>query len=313
MRTDRDIDSFGAEPTPIALIGFGEAGAALAQGWGEAGVGVALRAFDIKTTGADNALASAMWDRYGAAGVTGANTVSDATRGTRAVFSLVTADSAHDAARAVAEEIPEGTFYFDCNSCAPGTKQASATVIEAAGGRYVDTAIMSPIHPKLHASPMLVSGPHARRAKALMAGLSMTVRVVEGDVGRASSIKMIRSVMVKGIEALTLECILSAVEAGVAEEVVASLDASMPGWDWAARAAYNMERTTTHGIRRAAEMREVVRTVADLGIAARMTPATVAWQQAMGDLGLTGTPEDYQHRAEAILAALGNAQMEDTP
>jgi 3-hydroxyisobutyrate dehydrogenase-like beta-hydroxyacid dehydrogenase len=140
-----------------------------------------------------------------------------------------------------------------------------------------------------------------------MDSLGMDVRVIEGDVGRASSIKMIRSIMVKGIEALTLECLLSAVAAGVEDEVIASLDASMPGWDWAARAAYNMERTTTHGARRAAEMREVVTTISDLGLPARMSPATVVWQQNMGDLGLTGRPEDYQNRAKAILAALGNA------
>ncbi|MEC7763556.1 MAG: DUF1932 domain-containing protein [Pseudomonadota bacterium] len=313
MRTEPDIHADGATGAPIAILGFGEAGSAIAEGWREAGLDLSLVAYDLKTAGPDQAAARAMKARYNALGVTGAPILRDALPGARAIFSLVTADAAHDAARAVARDMPEGVFYFDCNSCAPETKRASAALIENAGGRYVDTAIMSPIHPKKHASPMLISGPHALRAKSLMGALGMNARVIEGDVGRASSIKMIRSIMVKGIEALTLECVLSAVTAGVEDEVIASLDASMPGWDWAARSAYNMERTTTHGIRRAAEMREVVRTVADLGLPARMTPATVAWQQNMGELGLTGTPEDYQHRAKAILAALGNAQMEDTP
>lgn len=296
---------------PIVLLGFGEAGSALAEGWRDAGLGLSLIAYDIKTARPDTEAARAMQARFAACGVTGALALRDALPGTRAIFSLVTADAAHDAARAVAQNIPEGAFYFDCNSCAPETKRASAALIEQSGGRYVDTAIMSPIHPKKHASPMLVSGPHARRAKAVMDGLGMDARVVEGDVGRASSIKMIRSIMIKGIEALTLECVLSAVTAGVEDEVVASLDASMPGWDWATRASYNMERTTTHGIRRAAEMREVAKTISDLGLPARMTPATVAWQQDMGDLGLTGTPDDYQHRAKAILAALASTQTEE--
>ena len=92
--------------------------------------------------------------------------------------------------------------------------------------------------------------------------------------------------------------------AGVDGEVLASLDASFPGFDWPARAAYMMERTTTHGIRRAAEMREVAKTVADLDLPDGMARAITGWQQLMGDLGLPPGPGDYAARADAILAAL---------
>ena len=85
---------------------------------------------------------------------------------------------------------------------------------------------------------------------------------------------MLRSVMVKGIEALTAECFLAARKAGVADEVAASLDASWPGTDWAARADYNLGRMREHGLRRAAEMEEVAATLEALGEGSDMARAT---------------------------------------
>jgi len=91
---------------------------------------------------------------------------------------------------------------------------------------------------------------------------------------------MIRSIMVKGIEALTWECAAAADKAGVLDEVMASLDASEKDWGWARRTAYNRERMETHGLRRAAEMEEVVRTLRDLGVDPVMSEGTVKLQRA---------------------------------
>jgi hypothetical protein len=92
---------------------------------------------------------------------------------------------------------------------------------------------------------------------------------------------MIRSVMVKGIEALTAEMIQAAEAAGVTDEVLASLDASDKAMPWRARAAYNVERMVTHGLRRAAEMAESATTLAELGVEPVMTAGTARRQQAM--------------------------------
>lgn len=298
-------------PCHVTLIGFGEAGAALAEGWTEIGIGADVQAFDLKAASTDNAVSDAMWDRFGAFGVTGHDRIDRALSGADAVFSLVTADQALAAAKAAAPHLGRDVLYFDCNSCAPSTKQAARDAVEAHGARYVDTAIMSPIRPKRHEAPLLIAGPHLADGATTMNALGMSPDLAGDAVGMASATKMLRSVMIKGLEALTLECLLAAREAGVDANVIASLDGSMPGWDWAARAAYNMERTTTHGTRRATEMRDVVRTVEDLGLTPRMAAATVEWQQDMGDLGIRfearpGT-DSYQDRADAIRDALRNA------
>jgi 3-hydroxyisobutyrate dehydrogenase-like beta-hydroxyacid dehydrogenase len=170
-----------------------------------------------------------------------------------------------------------GALYFDMNSVAPDTKRAAALAVEAAGGRYVDVAVMAPVEPARLAVPLLVSGPHADDGAAALSEFGFSnVRVLPGDIGRASSVKMIRSVMVKGIEALTAEMMLAGEAAGVSGDVLASL-----GGDWSSKAAYNIERMTTHGLRRAAEMEEVAKTLVALGIDPVMTRGTVQRQREM--------------------------------
>jgi 3-hydroxyisobutyrate dehydrogenase-like beta-hydroxyacid dehydrogenase len=110
--------------------------------------------------------------------------------------------------------------------------------------------------------------------------------------------------MVKGFEALTAECLLAARRAGVEGDVLASLQASDPGWNWQDRAAYNLERMMVHGARRAAEMKEVALTLCDLGLPNGMARATVDWQARLAALGLDGGPDDLADRADRILGRL---------
>jgi 3-hydroxyisobutyrate dehydrogenase-like beta-hydroxyacid dehydrogenase len=219
----------------------------------------------------------------------------------------VTADQAAIAAGGCAPHLKPGALWLDLNSCAPSTKKSAAETVEAAGARYVDVAVMAPVYPKRNMVPLLLAGPHAETVKPLLEALPMSPRVVDGPVGSASSIKMIRSIMMKGMEALTAECVLAAVRAGVDDEVLSSLQASNPDFDWRARSAYNFERSLAHGIRRAAEMREVVKTVADLGFSPDMASATVEWQARMGALGLgpeVNEDDNYRDIAGKVLNRL---------
>jgi 3-hydroxyisobutyrate dehydrogenase-like beta-hydroxyacid dehydrogenase len=236
----------------ISLIGFGEAGQAFAgdRPW---------RAFDI------------------APQKTRAASLAEALAGADLILSVVTADQALIVAQQAAALIVSGALYCDMNSVAPGTKQAASAAIEAAGGRYVDVAVMAPVDPKRLAVPLLVSGPHAdASATALCEAGFLHVRSVGSTIGNASAIKMIRSVMIKGVEALTAEMMLAARAADVEADVLASL-----GEDWADKAGYNLERMATHGLRRAAEMEEAAKTLESLGIDPLMTRSTIIRQREM--------------------------------
>jgi 3-hydroxyisobutyrate dehydrogenase-like beta-hydroxyacid dehydrogenase len=113
----------------------------------------------------------------------------------------------------------------------------------------------------------------------------MKLSVVGGDTGHAAAIKMIRSVMIKGIEALTLECFLAASRAGVLEEVTASMKNNYPSLDWTKIAEYNLERMASHGERRAAEMEESAATLRELGLDPLMVDSTVKRHREMGAIG----------------------------
>ncbi|MGW8191847.1 DUF1932 domain-containing protein [Sphingomonas hankookensis] len=274
--------------TTIASIGFGEAGQAFAR--------PGIRAYDRK--------GAAIGDAYGATGVISCETPAAALADASAVFSLVTADQALPAARAYAALLAPGALWLDMNSVAPDTKRAAAQAIATAGGRYVDVAVMAPVLPARLAAPLLLAGPHAAEAEAVLRGHGFTnVAIVGPAIGAASSIKMIRSVMVKGLEALTAECALAAERAGVLEPVIASLDASWKPQGWETRIDYNLDRMMAHGLRRAAEMEEVAVTLAALGVDPAMTRGTIERQRTLGNLGLT-PPAGLT----AKLAALGDTQ-----
>lgn len=279
----------------ITFIGYGEAGQAFAR--------PGDRAFDRKTL--DPHLRTSKLADYAAGGITGCETAAEALTGTTAILSLVTADQALPAARDYAAALAPGALWLDLNSVAPGTKRAAADAIEAAGGRYVDVAVMSPVLPARHAVPLLVAGPHAEAGAAALTAIGFTnVSIAGAEIGAASAIKMIRSVMVKGIEALSAECILAASRAGVAEAVLASLDASWKPQGWETRIDYNLDRMLAHGLRRAAEMEEVVKTLEQLGVEPGMTRYTVVQQRRIGNLGLT-PPEGLAAKLDAIERGAG--------
>lgn len=280
----------------VGIIGFGEAGQAFA---GDAGRRGAVTAYDRLTD--SDATRQAKLQDFRATDVHGALTMADALHDSATVLSLVTADQSLSVAQAAARLLGVGALYCDMNSVAPGTKRAAETAVRSGGGRYVDVAIMAPVNPGRLAVPLLLSGEHAFAAAEQLRAFGFTrVRVIGDRVGDASAIKMIRSVIVKGIEALTAEAMLAADEAGVTGEVLASLDASDKQIRWETRADYNLDRMLVHGGRRAEEMREVVRTLEDLGIEPRMSRSTVDWQDRLGTLGILPVPQGLGGKIGAI-------------
>lgn len=288
------------QPTSLAFIGFGEAAQAFTEGWGD-NRPLNLRAFDRKTGHSDSRAAKrADYERWS---VHGAETLAEALNGAEAVMSLVTADQSAEVARSAGPRLSTGAFYFDMNSVAPDTKRFAEQAITAAGGRYVDVAVMSPVRPALLSAPLLVSGPHAEAGVAALTALGFKARAVDGGTGAASAIKMIRSIMIKGMEALSAECVLSAYAAGVQDEVIASLEASDPAFEWRRRLDYNLDRMMIHGARRAAEMRESALTAAGLGQSGRMGSAIADWQDSVAALSLNPPPQGLDAKVGAILSA----------
>ncbi|MDC3081603.1 DUF1932 domain-containing protein [Paracoccaceae bacterium] len=275
----------------IAFIGLGEAASTIISGWGK-DRNKQIRAFDVKLQKSDKK--EEIISRASKLDIGLKFSLKGLLRDADLIFSTVTADQALHVAREASSFLKDKAYFFDLNSSAPSSKQKSCKSIEANGGSYVDVAVMAPVVDKKNLVPLLISGGKAAKAIAVLEKLPMNVKVIDGPVGRASSVKMVRSIMVKGLEALTAECALAAVEADVLDEVFNSLSAEHPHFDIIKHSTYNFERSLSHGERRAEELKEVSKMLEDLRLANHMSKATAIWQNKLGALEKTNSMSEIK-------------------
>lgn len=262
--------------TTVALIGFGEVGQTFARGL-LARDGVQVAAYDLLFDRADVGP-----DRRAQAqtiGIRAAADAADAARDARVVVSAVTAAAALDVAKAAAGYLRKGQMFLDVNSASPGTKKAAAAHVGAVGADYVEGAVMAAVSGPGLKVPILAGGPAAETAAAILNGLGMNLTPVATEYGRASATKLARSIVMKGLEAILVESTAAARHWGVEADVIASLQNTHPGIDWANVAARCAERVAQHGVRRAAEMREAGDMMAELGLDPTLSRAIAGVQE----------------------------------
>jgi 3-hydroxyisobutyrate dehydrogenase-like beta-hydroxyacid dehydrogenase len=282
----------------ICLLGFGEVGQTLATDLQSAGV-TALFVYDVLFKDSDSAPSCAATD----AGVRICKSVKEAVANVDLVVCAVTAAQDLAAARSVIGALPSSSYFLDVNSVSPGVKREAASIIEAAGGRYVEAAIMSPIAPKRIASPMLLGGRHAAEFLPLAHKLGFAgTEVFSHQVGMASAAKMCRSVMIKGMEALLAESLLAARHYGVESTVLDSLQNLFPGESWRVLARYMISRSLIHGRRRAEEMREVAQTIAEAGLEPHMSAASAHRQDWAAGFRDAASAEPLEAMLDVMLA-----------
>lgn len=229
--------------------------------------------------------------------------------GVDCIISAVTASNTLAVAQAAAQHIRVGTVFLDLNSASPGTKQQAAALIDAAGGHYVEAGVMTSVPPHGIRVPMLLGGAQAAELATTLNGWGMDAKAVATGIGTASAIKMCRSVMIKGLEALVIESYATARAYGVEDHVLPTLAETFPSIDWETQGAYFFSRVVQHGQRRAEEMRESARTVAEAGFTPTMASAIADKQQWVADqaragvLAHVGKNAPWQVYADALLAA----------
>lgn len=258
--------------TSFTFIGFGEAAQHISRGLKAAGAGP-MQTYDILFDKPGDA-GERLRKRAAEIGVVCRASHAEAVKGSDIVLSAVTAASSSDAARAAAAGLKAGQFYMDINSTSPAVKRTNSDVVTPTGARFVEAAVMESVPPHGHKVPILLAGTAAQQLVELLRPLGMNVEAVGEKIGQASSIKMFRSVIIKGMEALMLESLYAAQEMGVTDRVLESLAGTYPGMDWPKAVDYLVGRTAQHGARRVAEMREVARTLRDMGHESLMAEAT---------------------------------------
>lgn len=268
----------------IAFIGYGEAARAFRKSLAATDPAFRFSAYDIKDT-------PGMADAMAADGTTRGASVAEAIDGADWIFSAVTADQSLIAAEAALPHLTQGQVFFDINSVSPQRKRDTAAAVEARDAVYLDMAVMSPVHPHGHASPSLIAGHAAERLAAEMKPLGFTFDIAGNAPGEATAVKMVRSLFVKGLEAITVEALLAASASGCFDRVYTSLSESFPGLGWPEHATHYFERTLNHGTRRAAEMEESAATLNELGLEGSLAARIAAVQRKMGALEATDLPE----------------------
>ncbi len=293
----------------IGLIGYGEVGRILAEDLAARGV-TRLLASDIKLGGPDEQPLIEHAERHGVA------LIADPARLAAAadlVIVAVTAAQAVAVAEAATPGVRAGGWYLDLNSASPGAKARAAERVAAAGGRFVEGAVMTSVPPYRIKVPLLLGGPDAAGLEPALAALGFAATVADARLGVASATKMCRSVMIKGLEAMVIESFTAARAYGVEDAVLASLAETFPAIDWEQTGAYFFQRVIQHGARRAEEMREVAQTVREIGLtpwSASGTADRQAWvaeQAGQGVFGPKDNPgfarsDDWRVEADRILA-----------
>jgi 3-hydroxyisobutyrate dehydrogenase-like beta-hydroxyacid dehydrogenase len=225
------------------------------------------------------------------------------------VISAVTASNTLAVAQEAARHIRRGAVFLDLNSASPGTKQRAAAAVDGAGARYVEAGVMTSVPPYGIRVPMLLGGVAARELAVVLNDWGMDAKPVSQELGVASAIKMCRSVMIKGLEALVIESYATARALGVEDHVLPTLAETFPSIDWPRQGAYFFSRVVQHGKRRAEEMREAANTVREAGFEPFMAAAIADKQQWVADEAAAGLFRDvakdarWQDYADRLIAA----------
>jgi len=298
----------------VGLVGYGEVGRILAEDLRKQDVKVS--AYDIKLGGE---LAGPLRDHAGTFGVELASSHAELAATADLIVSAVTASQAVPVASACAPAVKKGAWFLDVNSASPGAKQRAAGLIDGAGGRYVEGAVMTSVPPYRIKVPLLLGGGGARDLAPLLVELGFAAKVASDQLGIASAVKMCRSIMIKGLEAMVIESFTTARAYGVEDAVLASLAETFPGINWEKQGAYFFQRVIEHGRRRSEEVREVAETVREIGLtpwSAQGTAERQAWVADLADEGLfgaKGTKEfakspDWRTEADRILGMIKSKQ-----
>jgi 3-hydroxyisobutyrate dehydrogenase-like beta-hydroxyacid dehydrogenase len=294
----------------VGLVGYGEVGRILAEDLRKDGVRVS--AYDIKL---GDERAKPLRDHAAGIGVALASSHADLAAQADFILSAVTASQAVPVAAACATAVKKGAWFLDFNSASPGAKRRAAALIDGAGGRYVEGAVMTSIPPYRIKVPLLLGGGGARELAPLLIELGFNAKVASEQLGIASAVKMCRSIMIKGMEAMVIESFTTARAYGVEDAVLASLAETFPGINWEKQGAYFFQRVIEHGRRRSEEVREVAETVREIGLtpwSAQGTAERQAWVADLADEDLFGSKgakefarsPDWRTEADRILGKL---------
>jgi 3-hydroxyisobutyrate dehydrogenase-like beta-hydroxyacid dehydrogenase len=251
-------------PPKIAVLGLGEAGAAIASDIAQSGNRVV--GFDPVQPAPD--------------GVEPASSATDAAAAADVVLSVNSAAVAVEVADAVAPALDEHHLYADLNTTAPASKRSIAAVVERRGASFADVALMEPVPDWGVRTPALASGAGGQRFQTVFGAFGTPVTFVGDEPGAAAARKLARSVFMKGQAAAIGEALAAAERLGFEEWLYADIESTLTRADGGLLRRL-VEGSRKHAGRRVDEMAAAVEMLEELDVEPRVSAASEAWLRSL--------------------------------
>lgn len=269
----------------VAFIGFGELGAALARRLGGSGAHE-MRAWTRARPDLNATALAARTERIRAAGVEPIAALEDALRGADAVLSVVSGTSSREVSERSAGLLDDGALYVDLTAAAVTDKEAGAEAVERSGGQYVDGAVLGTVAVPDATIPIVASGDGARELQQLASCEGISIEALDGPAGRATQLKLLRSVYMKGRDALVVETLLAARRCGLEERLVASIEGPGERVSFADLSDRVLRSLAVHAGRRAEELDSSADVVRETGIDPLLAPAAAETLRRVAEAGV---------------------------
>ena len=242
-------------------------------------------------------------------GIDDAGTVHDLVREVDILLCIVVPAAAPDVARGVAAAIRKRAspmLYVDCNAIAPRTVRTIGETITAAGGQFADVGIIGP-PPSRPGTKFYASGPGAADL-AILRDFGLDVRLLDGEIGQASGLKMCYGAMTKGLQALGTELLVAARLMGLEEALRAEQrETTADVRAWVERSIPTMPPKAHRWV---GEMEEIAACFADLGMTPGILNGAAEMYRFVAETPLgQESPEerDRSRDAAGVVAALADA------
>lgn len=293
----------------LVFIGFGEAAYHLALGLKSEGFD-RFAAYDVFAE--DPSGGELIRSRAKEVGIPLVSLDEACTEGTF-IASMNSAKVAATVAKDILPTLKSGQVFVDLNSAAPTVEKEIDELPRAQGVLFCDAGVMGTVPGNRHKVPMFLSGDGAQAFYDVFSPYHMKLTLLDAPAGGASAIKMLKSVVMKGLPQLMFESFEAAEKYGVLNTLAESLGESLNGKTVEKLANTFIARTMIHAERRSAEMCDVVSTLESLQVDASMSKATVAkldvlakqhWVEKMDPSG------DLDYREAIQLLVKQNAEDE---
>lgn len=287
----------------IGIIGYGEAGQAIAQGLCSNRASP-ISVFDIKFN--DGKSRESLRLKAKEQGVIVEADMESLIVNNDIILSVVTGEVATQVVRDSLPYINEGKVYVDMNTVSPRGKMLMGELIEKKGGSFVEVAILGAIASYGFKSPMLVCGKKGNQLVNLLGNMGFNVTFISKEIGKASYMKMLRSVFAKGVEALLLEMLVGAQRCNLVQPLMDAIVKHMDGSPFEEIANTWITTHVIHAERRTEEMEHVIETLNELNVKPIMAEAVrnrlrTSSQSGLKDFFKGQKPDDYREVIDAMV------------